>query len=67
MLIINQPLSAVTNDAYKEKMAEFHSSFIVPEEKKIRIMIIKNYKYNRQNLQNLLTQTAENISLTIDF
>ena len=30
-------------------------------------MIVKSYKYNRQNLQNLLTQTAENVSLTIDF
>ena len=63
----NQPLSAITNDAYKEKMVEFDPSFIVSKEKKIRITIVKNYKYNQQNLQNLLIQTAENISLTIDF
>jgi len=48
-------------------MAEFDPSFIILEEKKIRIMIVKSYKYNRQNLQNLFIQTAENVSLTIDF
>ncbi len=63
----NQPLSAIINDVYKKKMAEFDPSFIILEEKKIRIMIVKSYKYNRQNLQNLFIQTAENVSLTIDF
>ncbi|GBC35432.2 zinc finger BED domain-containing protein 1-like [Rhizophagus irregularis DAOM 181602=DAOM 197198] len=66
MLLTNQPLSAVTNEAYKEKMAEFDPSFIIPGEKKIRTMIVKSYKFNRENLQNLLTNTAENVSLTID-
>jgi hypothetical protein len=66
MLLTNQPLSAVTNEAYKEKMAEFDPSFIIPGEKKIRTMIVKSYKFNRENLQNLLTETAENVSLTID-
>ncbi|PKK55787.1 hypothetical protein RhiirC2_722260, partial [Rhizophagus irregularis] len=66
MLLTNQPLSAVTNEAYKEKMAEFDPSFIIPGEKKIRIMVVKSYKFNRENLQNLLTETAENVSLTID-
>jgi hypothetical protein len=66
MLLTNQPLSAVTNEAYKEKMAEFDPFFIILGEKKIRIMIIKSYKFNRDNLQNLLTKTAENVSLTID-
>ncbi|GBC29861.2 zinc finger BED domain-containing protein 1-like [Rhizophagus irregularis DAOM 181602=DAOM 197198] len=56
----------LTNEAYKEKMAEFDPSFIIPGEKKIRTMIVKSYKFNRENLQNLLTNTAENVSLTID-
>jgi len=67
MLLSNQPLSTVTNEAYKEKMAEFDPSFSIPEEQKIRTMIVKSYKYNRENLLNLLIQTAENVSLTIDF
>ena len=46
MLMTNQPLSTITNEAYKEKMAEFDPSFIVPGEKKIRTMIVKSYKYN---------------------
>ncbi|CAG8754527.1 5327_t:CDS:2, partial [Ambispora leptoticha] len=67
ILLTNQPLSTVTNDVYKEKMAEFDLSFIMPEEKKIRTMIIKSYKYNQEILKNLLTQMAENVSLTMDF
>jgi len=35
MLRTNQPLSAVTNEAYKEMMNIFDSSFIIPGEKKI--------------------------------
>ncbi|PKK59760.1 hypothetical protein RhiirC2_719602 [Rhizophagus irregularis] len=66
MLLTNQPLSAVTNEAYKEKMAEFDPSFIILGEKKIRTMVVKSYKFNWENLQNLLTETAENVSLTID-
>ncbi|EXX57755.1 hypothetical protein RirG_204130 [Rhizophagus irregularis DAOM 197198w] len=42
MLRTNQPLSAVTNEAYKEMINIFDSSFItIPEEKKIRTMIGK--------------------------
>lgn len=48
-------------------MSEFDPSFIIPGEKKIRTMIAKSYKYNQENLQNLLTQNVENISLTADF
>lgn len=66
MLFTNQPLSAVTNEAYREKMAEFDPSFVVPGEQKIKTMIVKSYNYNRQNLQNLLTETAESVSLTMD-
>src|SRR2546421_12365939 len=66
MLLTNQPLAAVTNETYREKMAEFDPFFVVPEEQKIKTMIIKSCKYNQQNLQNLLTETAENVSLTMD-
>ena len=37
----NQPLSAVTNDAYKEKMAKFDPSFIVPGEKKLEQWLLR--------------------------
>ncbi|CAG8529752.1 10641_t:CDS:2, partial [Cetraspora pellucida] len=63
---VRKPLSTVTNEAYKEKIAEFDPSFVISGEKKIRTMIVKSYKYNRKNLVNLI-QMAENISLTIDF
>jgi zinc finger BED domain-containing protein 1 (E3 SUMO-protein ligase ZBED1) len=66
MLLTNQPLAAVTNETYREKMAEFDPSFVVPGEQKIKTMIVKSCKYNQQNLQNLLTETAENVSLTMD-
>ncbi|CAG8781837.1 21186_t:CDS:2, partial [Cetraspora pellucida] len=64
---VQKPLSTVTNEAYKEKIAKFDPAFIIAEEKKIRTMIFKSYKYNQENLKNLLIQTAENVSLTIDF
>lgn len=67
MLNTNQPLSAVTNEAYKEKMAEFDPAFVIPGEKKIRIMIGKSFIYNQQILQNLIHETSQNISLTADF
>ena len=66
MLLTNQPLAAVTNEVYREKMAEFDLSFVVPGEQKIKTMIVKSCKYNQQNLQNLLTETAENVLLTMD-
>ncbi|CAG8488560.1 1917_t:CDS:2 [Scutellospora calospora] len=66
MLLTNQPLSTVTNEAYKEKMAAFDPSFTIPGEKKIRTMIAKSYNYNRENLKNLLNQTVKSISLTMD-
>jgi hypothetical protein len=66
MLLTNQPLSAITNEAYREKMAEFDLSFVVSGEQKIKTMISKSYNYNRQNLQNLLTEIAEDVSLTMD-
>ncbi|CAG8702427.1 10356_t:CDS:1, partial [Cetraspora pellucida] len=53
-------------NAYREKMSEFDPAFVVLSEKKIRTMIVKSYKYNRENLQNLVN-IAENVSLTIDF
>ena len=41
------------------------SQFIVPEEKKIRMMIAHNYGYNRNKLTQLL-KIAKSISLTTD-
>src|SRR3989337_3268527 len=67
MLETNQPLSAVTNEAYKEKMTEFDPAFVIPGEKKIRVMIGKSFNYNQQILQNLIHVIAQNISLTADF
>jgi hypothetical protein len=43
MLITNQLLSTVTNPAYKEKMAQFDPSFVIPGEQKIKTMIVKSY------------------------
>jgi len=51
MLLTNQPLSTVTNPAYKEKMLQFDPSFIVPGEQKIKTMIVKSYQYNYENLK----------------
>ncbi len=67
MLGTNQPLSAVTNKAYREKIELFDSAFVIPGEKKIQIMIGKSYDYNQNNLHNLLDETAQNVSLTTDF
>ena len=67
MLETNQPLSAVTNKAYREKIELFDSAFVIPGEKKIQIMIGKSYDYNQNNLHNLLDETAQNVSLTTDF
>ncbi|CAB4404646.1 unnamed protein product [Rhizophagus irregularis] len=41
-------------------------NFVVPGEQKIKTIIVKSYNYNWQNLQNLLTETAESVSLTMD-
>ncbi|CAG8535628.1 5873_t:CDS:2 [Cetraspora pellucida] len=66
MLLTNQPLSIVIDEAYKEKIAAFDPSFTISEEKKIRTMIAKSYNYNRENLKNLLNQTVKNVSLIMD-
>ena len=66
MLITNQPLSTVTNTAYKEKMGQFDPSFVVPGEKKIKTMIVKSYQHNNQILKNILSETAAMMSLTTD-
>jgi hypothetical protein len=59
MLLTNQPLSAITNPAYKEKM-------LVPGEQKIKTMIVKSYYHNYENLKNILSETAATVSLTTD-
>ncbi|KAF0533467.1 zinc finger bed domain-containing protein 1-like [Gigaspora margarita] len=56
----------VTEPEYKEKMAEFDPSFNIPGEHKICTLIAKSYQYNQNNLQNLLTNTVDYISLTMD-
>ncbi|CAG8497805.1 299_t:CDS:2, partial [Racocetra persica] len=66
MILTNQSLSTVIDNAYREKMSEFNPAFVVSSEKKIRTMIVKSYKYNRENLQNLVN-IAESVSLTMDF
>ena len=66
MLLTNQPISTVTNPAYKEKMAQFDPSFVVPGEQKIKTMITKSYQHNYQNLKNILSETAAMVSLTTD-
>ncbi|CAG8740225.1 25359_t:CDS:2, partial [Racocetra persica] len=66
MLCLNQPLSTVTDKAYKEKMAVFDPSFIILEEKKIRTMIMKSYNYNQEDLRNLI-QSIKNGLLMTDF
>jgi zinc finger BED domain-containing protein 1 (E3 SUMO-protein ligase ZBED1) len=47
-------------------MLFFDSSFNMPGEQKIKTMISKSYKYNRENLMNLLNETATTVSLTTD-
>ena len=66
MLLTDQPLSAVTNPAYKEKMLQFDPSFIVPGEQKIKTMIATSYQYNYKNLKNIIGETAATVSLTTD-
>jgi len=66
MLITDQPISTVTNPAYKEMMKFFDPSFNIPGNQKIKTMISKSYEYNRKNLMNLLNETATTVSLTID-
>ena len=64
MLLTDQPISTVTNPAYKEKMSQFDPSFVVPGEQKIKTMINKSFRYNNQNLKNILSETATTVSLT---
>ncbi|RHZ83688.1 hypothetical protein Glove_88g56 [Diversispora epigaea] len=40
----------------------FNSSFNIPGEQKIKTMILKSYKYNRENLTNLLNETVTTIT-----
>ena len=47
-------------------ISNFNPSFNIPGEQKIKTMISKSYKYNRENLMNLLNETATTVSLTID-
>ncbi|PKB95101.1 hypothetical protein RhiirA5_386229, partial [Rhizophagus irregularis] len=58
MLLTDQPLAAITNPAYKEKMSHFDPSFVVPGEQKIKTMIAKSYQHNYENLKNILNETA---------
>jgi len=48
ILLTTQPLSTVTQKAYIEHMNIIDPQFIVPGEKKIRMMIAHSYGYNRQ-------------------
>ncbi|CAG8736935.1 20810_t:CDS:2, partial [Rhizophagus irregularis] len=67
MLLTDQPLAAITNPAYKEKMSHFDPSFVVPGEQKIKTMIVKSYQHNYENLKNILNETAATVvSLTTD-
>jgi hypothetical protein len=66
MLLTDQPLSTITNPAYKEKMVQFDPSFVVPGEQKIKTMIVKSYHHNCENLKNILSETAATVSLTTD-
>jgi hypothetical protein len=65
ILLTTQPLSTVTHKAYIEHMQFIDPQFIVPGEKKIRMMIAHSYGYNRNKLKQLL-KTAQSISLTTD-
>ena len=65
ILLTTQPLSTVTQKAYIEHMNIIDPQFIVPGEKKIRMMITRSYGYNRNKLK-LLLKTAQSISLTTD-
>lgn len=65
ILLTTQPLSTVTQKAYIDHMSFMDPQFIVPGEKKLRIMIARSYGYNRDKLK-LLLKTAQSISLTTD-
>jgi hypothetical protein len=65
ILLTTQPLSTVTHKAYIEHMHIIDPEFIVPGEKKIRMMIAQSYGYNKNKLIQLL-KTAQSISLTTD-
>jgi hypothetical protein len=63
ILLTTQPLSTVTQKAYIEHMHILDPEFIVPEEKKIRMMIARSYGYNKNKLMQFL-KSAQSISLT---
>jgi hypothetical protein len=65
ILLTTQPLSTVTQKAYIKHMDIIDPEFIVPGEKKIRMMIACSYSYNKEKLKQLL-KTAQSISLTTD-
>ena len=65
ILLTTQPLSTVTNKAFIECMHHIDPQFIVPGERKIRMMIAQSYSYNKDKLIQLL-KTAKSVSLTTD-
>src|SRR5271154_5577712 len=65
ILLTTQPLSTVIQKAYIEHMHIIDPEFIVPGERKIRMMIAQSYGYNKNKLMQLL-KTAQSISLTTD-
>jgi hypothetical protein len=65
ILSTTQPLSTVTHKAYIEHMHIIDPEFVVPGEKKLRMMIARSYGYNKEKLTQLL-KTAQSISLTTD-
>lgn len=65
ILLTTQPLSTVTHKAYVEHMHIIDPEFLVPGEKKIRMMIAHSYGYNKDKLAQLL-KPAQSISLTAD-
>uniref|UniRef100_U9T2T0 Uncharacterized protein n=1 Tax=Rhizophagus irregularis (strain DAOM 181602 / DAOM 197198 / MUCL 43194) TaxID=747089 RepID=U9T2T0_RHIID len=66
ILLTTQPLSTVIHKAYIEHhMHIIDPEFIVPGERKIRMMIAQSYGYNRNKLKQFL-KSAQSISLTTD-
>ena len=65
ILLTTQPLSTVTQKAYIDHMHIIDPQFIIPGEKKLRMMIARSYGYNRDKLK-LLLKSAHYISLTTD-
>src|SRR5947209_1483521 len=65
ILLTTQPLSTVTHKAYIDHMHVIDPQYIIPGEKKLRMMIARSYGYNRDKLK-LLLKTAHSISLTTD-